>query len=117
MRIIEENSGYDQKFLQGTIKRITASDIKAALIIAQARIMASDYVMSNDPATIAQYLAEIHQTEIAVDLCLAFKISPAYPVAMILKDYHRIYFKEGETDYQGINQDEGEESKITVEDS
>ena len=61
--------------------------------------MASDYVISNEPSTLAEYLAEIRQTEIAVDLCLAFKISPAYPVAVMLKDYHKIFFKEGETVY------------------
>jgi hypothetical protein len=36
---------------------------------------------------------------------------------MILKDYHKIYYKEGETDYQSAQNDaENEESKIGIED-
>jgi hypothetical protein len=98
--IVEESgAGFDSKFLHGQIKRVSIEDIKAALILTQARISSSDYIISNEPSVIAKYLAETKQYEQAVELCLAFKVSPAYPIALMIKEYHQIYFKEGEGEY------------------
>ena len=50
-----------------------------------------------------------------MELCLVFKESPAYPVSLMIKDYHSIYFKEGEGDYQpGIATEAEEESKLAM---
>jgi hypothetical protein len=99
--IVEEsgNAGFDTKFLHGEIKRVSIEDIKAALILTQARLSASEYVISNEPSVISEFLAETKQYDLAVEVCLVFKVSPAYPIALMIKEYHQIYFKEGEGDY------------------
>ena len=74
-------------------------EIKAAIVLIQARISASEYVISSEPSVIAEYLAEIKQYELAVEVCIAFKVSPAYPIALMIKEYNQIYFKEGDGDY------------------
>lgn len=97
--IVEESNTIDSKFLHGEIKRVGIEEIKAALILSQARIGVSEYVISSEPSVIAEYLAEIKQYELAVEVSIAFKVSPAYPIALMIKEYNQIYFKEGEGEY------------------
>jgi hypothetical protein len=49
-----------------------------------------------------------------VELCIAFKVSPAYPIALMIKEYHQIYFKEGDGEYMGGAAAEVEEESNLV---
>ena len=113
--MVEDNAGFDTKFKHGELKRVGIEDIKAGIILTQARIECAEYIITNEPKVIAQYLAEIKHFEIAIDICLAFKESPAYPIALMLKEYHSIYFKEGDGDYQKNIGDNEEESKAGID--
>ena len=87
-QLVEDNASFDSRFLHGEVRRVTVENIKAQLILTQARLTSAEYVISSEPLVIAQYLAEIKHYELAVDLCIAFKQSPSYPITLKLKEYH-----------------------------
>jgi hypothetical protein len=46
---VDESAGFDSKFLHGEIKRVGIEDIKAAIVLTQARISVSEYVIAREP--------------------------------------------------------------------
>jgi hypothetical protein len=89
--IMEEEGmrgGQDSKFLQGQIKRITLSDIKSSLLLVEARLTCSEFIMTSDRALLIKYLSEMRYYELSIDLALASNLSAAYPVALMYKEYH-----------------------------
>ena len=74
--------------LSGDIKRITYTEIKQSLLLAEGRLKISEHMISSDHKFVVKVLSEIGEHESAVELALASKDGEAsYAVMMLLRAF------------------------------